>query len=88
MPLRNLQGITTGAEAVTGKHRSARVTRSNVSMQEEMFSRIAFCLVSWSVVYFQNQELSVAMLSCVMMCENDCVLPVQVFVAMCGCLRE
>ena len=78
------------AEAVArvGKHRSARVTRPNVSLQEEMFLRIAFCLVSLSVVYFQNQEVNVAMLSCVMMCENDRVLPVQVFAAMCGCLRE
>ena len=57
-------------------------------MQEEMFLRIAFCLVSLSVVYFQKQEVNVAMLSCVMMCENDRVLPVQVFAAMCGCLRE
>ena len=71
-----------------GKHRSARVTRPNVSMQEEMFLRIAFCLVSLSVVHFQNQEVNVAMLSSVMMCENDRVLPVQVFAAMCGCLRE
>ena len=71
-----------------GKHRSARVTRPNVSMQEEMFLRVAFCLFSLSVVYFQNQEVNVAMLSCVMMCENDRVLPVQVFAAMCGCLRE
>ena len=57
-------------------------------MQEGMFLRIAFCLVSLSVVYFQNQEVNVAMLSSVMMCENDRVLPVQVFAAMCGCLRE
>ena len=42
-------------ETPRGKHRSARVTRPNVSMQEEMFLRIAFCLVSLSVVYFRNQ---------------------------------
>ena len=56
--------------AMAGKYRSARVTRPNVSMQEEMFLKIAFCLVSLAVVYFQNQEVNVAMLSCVTTCET------------------
>ena len=58
------------AKPKNGKHRSARVTRPNVSMQEEMFSKIAFCLVSLAVVYFHNQEVNVAMLSCVTTCET------------------
>ena len=75
-------------DRVAGRHRSARVTRPNVSMQEEVSLRIAFCLVSLSLVHFQNQKVNVAMLSCVTKCENDRVLPVQGFAALCGCLRE